>query len=56
MLWFQHVYDIGFFSSVDVEAGDEADGISLTFIVQELFPISHIEFEGNDKVKTDKIE
>ncbi|PIE34224.1 outer membrane protein assembly factor BamA [candidate division KSB3 bacterium] len=52
----QHIYDIGFFSSVDVESRDDADGIFLIFIVQERPPISHIEFDGNDKINANKIE
>ncbi len=52
----QHIYDIGFFSSVDVET-EELDGAySVTFIVEERRIISRIEFEGNKKIKTEKIE
>ena len=52
----QHIYDIGFFSDVEIEAREINAGMYLTFIVEERPVISQIEFDGNDKVKDDKIE
>jgi len=52
----QHIYNVGFFSSVNVEA-EEVDGAySLTFRVKERPLISRIEFKGNKKIKTEQIE
>ena len=52
----QHVYDLGFFSDVQVDAQELDAGIALNFVLTELPAISSIEFEGNDKVKDSKIE
>ncbi len=52
----QHIYDIGFFSSVDVETEEMDGAYSVTFIVKERPVISRIEFKGNKKIKTEKIE
>lgn len=52
----QHIYDIGVFSSVEVETEESNGAYSLTFIVKERPAISRIEFEGNKKIKTERIE
>ncbi|GAK57966.1 hypothetical protein U27_04938 [Candidatus Vecturithrix granuli] len=52
----QQVYDIGFFSAVDVHVEQTAEGVHLTFVVQERPLISKIEFIGNDKLKVDRLE
>ena len=47
----QHVYDIGLFSTVDVDVQADDAGMRVMFIVKERPIISRIEFEGN-KVNT----
>ncbi len=52
----QRIYDIGFFSDIQVETRDTEEGIALTFLVKERPIISRIEFEGNVKLTDEKIE
>jgi outer membrane protein insertion porin family len=52
----QKIYDIGFFSAVDVHAETMEGKIHLTYIVKERPLISSIQFTGNDKINDDKIE
>ena len=52
----QHVYDIGLFSTVDVDVQADDAGMRVVFIVKERPIISRIEFEGNKHLKNDRIE
>ena len=52
----QHVYDVGFFSSVDVLAEEKDGGVDLIFVLEERPIISRIEFIGNRKLSDSDIE
>lgn len=52
----QKIYDIGFFSAVDVETETLADGVNVTFVVAELPLITNIVFDGNQRLKNEKLE
>jgi outer membrane protein insertion porin family len=51
----QHIYDIGFFAEITVDAEERNGGIHLTFLLEERPFISSIEFQGNDKIKDDQL-
>ncbi len=50
------VFGLGFFSDVRVETTDSAAGKIITFVVVEKPSVREFVFEGNKKVKTDKIK
>lgn len=52
----QHVYNLGFFTDVQVDVQESGDGVILRFLVEELRTISTIEIEGNEKLKDERIE
>lgn len=52
----QSIYNLGFFSSVEVDAEEVNGGVELTFILKERPPITSIEFIGNKKIKDEKLE
>lgn len=52
----QRIYEIGFFSTVEVDARETADGLELTYVVAERPIISAVEFQGNQRVKAEKFE
>ncbi len=52
----QRIYDIGFFSNVKADAQESADGVQLTYLVEERLFLSKIEFQGNKRLKTEKLE
>jgi outer membrane protein insertion porin family len=52
----QSIYNLGFFSSIEVDTKNVDGGIHLTFILEERPFISSIEFQGNKKLKADKLE
>jgi len=52
----QKIYNLGFFSAIDVDTADVAGGVQLTFILKELPSITTIEFKGNKKLKDDDLK
>ncbi len=50
------VFDLGFFADVHIKLTDAADGKIVVFVVEEKPAVKEFVFEGNDKVKDDKIE
>ena len=52
----QHIYDLGLFSSVEIQTEELDGGIQLTFLLKERPLISSIEFQGNKKIKDDQLE
>jgi len=52
----QKIYNLGFFSSIEVDVEDVDGGVHLTFMLKERPFIASIEFTGNKKIKDDKLE
>ncbi len=52
----QKIYNIGFFSSIEVDVENVDEGVHLTFILVERLPITSIEFDGNKKLKDEKLK
>ncbi len=52
----QRIYDIGFFSTVEVDTQEVAGGMRITYLVEERPFISKIEFVGNKRLKAEKFE
>lgn len=52
----QRIYDIGFFSTVEVDIQEVAGGMQVTYVVEEYPVISKIEFQGNKRLKEEKFE
>ncbi|NGZ03924.1 MAG: outer membrane protein assembly factor BamA, partial [Nitrospira sp. WS238] len=50
------LYDTGFFEDVQVETDSVADGMAVTFVVQEKPFITEIVFDGNDQLSDDKLK
>lgn len=51
----QALYHMGVFDDVEVERSSGGGGIKLTYVVRERSQISRISFDGNKKVKEDKL-
>lgn len=52
----QRIYDMGYFSDIQVDSIDDAQGKKVTFIVNENPEISEIRVVGNKEVKTSEIQ
>jgi outer membrane protein insertion porin family len=52
----QKIYNIGFFSSIQVYVEDVAGGAHLTFILEERPLINSIAFKGNKKLKEERLK
>jgi outer membrane protein insertion porin family len=52
----QKIYALGFFESVKVNGEETPEGLKLTFVLQERPFITAIEFEGNKKMREEKLE
>jgi len=50
------VYGLGLFSDVQIDAGEERDGIGITIRVSEYPKLHNMSFDGNKKIKDDKLE
>ncbi|MDH4246010.1 MAG: outer membrane protein assembly factor BamA [Nitrospira sp.] len=50
------LYDTGFFEDVQVETDSVAEGMAVTFVVQEKPFITEIVFDGNDQLSDDKLK
>ena len=50
------IWSLGFFDNIEVELKEAADGLNLIFLVTERALIDDIQFQGNKKIKTKRLE
>lgn len=50
------IWSMGFFDNIEVELEELKDGLKLIFVVTERAVIDEIQFVGNEKIKTKKLE
>lgn len=50
------IWSLGFFDNIEVEVEELKDGLKLIFVVTERAMIDEIQFTGNKKIKTKKLE
>lgn len=50
------IWSLGFFDNIEVELKESADGMNLIFLVTERAIIDEIQFLGNKKIKTKKLQ
>jgi len=52
----KRVYEMGYFSDVQIDSGDSPEGKQVTFIVVERPVVNQIKIQGNKTIKTPKIQ
>jgi len=50
------IWSLGFFDNIEVELKEATDGLNLIFLVTERALIDDIQFQGNKKIKTKRLE
>ncbi|OOP54811.1 MAG: outer membrane protein assembly factor BamA [Candidatus Brocadia carolinensis] len=50
------IWSLGFFDNIEVEVEELVDGLKLIFVVTERAVIDDIQFVGNEKIKTKKLQ